>query len=223
MAFRVGRNCCTRASTRSCFGLMTAGSSVSGVALLMAARRASSSVDEREWCSAEKGLQGRSAGLLHVVERRPSGEEVAEHNARFLLEPIDNLREVVLEGALQAVSDARLVANEPCAFFEQTLECAHASALRFQGLQLVAVAQEDLERDFRIRGIGLGMTWLEGLAVFCQRCRIDREEHEEIILLQRIDQRTSGNLKTHRHRFAIEALSEGAGPLRQWPSGNGPG
>jgi len=41
---------------------------------------------------------------------------------------------------------------------------------------------EELECNFRIGRVSLNMTWSEGFAVFRQRCRIHREQNQEVVL-----------------------------------------
>ena len=58
------------------------------------------------------------------------------------------------------------------------------------------MAQQQIERELGIGGIVLGAAGVEGLAVLGQGRRIDREEHEEVIVLQRVDDRSLGELKS---------------------------
>ena len=55
--------------------------------------------------------------------------------------------------------------------------------------------------------IGLGATRLEGLVVFRQRRRIDWKQNNEVILLERIDQRAAGCFYADCHLSAVETPS----------------
>jgi hypothetical protein len=120
---------------------------------------------------------------------------------------------VLLQRVGEAVGNALRLVYEQTSLFNQTRQCAHGSTLWLEGLELVAVADEKFELILGIGGVILGMTWCEGFAVFRQRCRIDREQDQEIVLLQRIDQRPLGELQAHRHGPTLEAFSERASPL----------
>src|SRR5438094_913520 len=86
--------------------------------------------------------------------------------------------------------------------------CAGRHDLRGVGFQLVAVAQEQFQSELRVGGIRLGVTRRERLAVFRQRGRMNREEHQKIVLLQSVDERSLGELQAYRHRLAAKALSQ---------------
>src|ERR1700680_4635666 len=57
------------------------------------------------------------------------------------------------------------------------------------------------------------MTWCEGFAIFRERCRIDREQDQEIILLQRVHDRSFGELQTPPPGPALKALFQRVSPL----------
>ncbi len=66
------------------------------------------------------------------------------------------------------------------------------------------MVQQQIERQFRIGRIVLGPTRLECLAISGQRQRVDRKEHEEIILLQCGNNWPPGQFEGNRDR-ATEA------------------
>src|SRR5512132_2698196 len=57
------------------------------------------------------------------------------------------------------------------------------------------------------------MTRREGLAVLRQHAGINREEHQELVLLQGIDERPLGELQAYRHGPAGKALAQRASPF----------
>jgi hypothetical protein len=120
---------------------------------------------------------------------------------------------VLLQRAGQAVGDPRLLIDEFPSLFQQAFERANADALWLQGFQLVAVAQKDLQRDLRIGRIGLGVAGLEGLTILRQGGGIHRKQDKEVMFLQRVDQRSAGDLETDGQRLAVKALPERSGPL----------
>src|ERR1700737_5648189 len=75
------------------------------------------------------------------------------------------------------------------------------------GLELVAVPDQDIELIFCVGGIILGMARGKGFAVFRQRCGIDREEDQEVVLLQCVDDRPFRELEAYRYGSALKALS----------------
>ena len=113
----------------------------------------------------------------------------------------------------QAVGNALRLVHQQTSLFNETRQCTHGSALGLEGLELVAVPDEQFELILGIGGVILGMTWCEGLAIFRQRRRIDREQDQEIVLLQCVDERPLGELQAYRHGPTLKALSERASPL----------
>jgi hypothetical protein len=150
----------------------------------------------------EEGEQCRPAGALQLLEAGPMAQEVAEQRTRFLVEPRVGQGKVLLQRAGQAVGDPRLLIDEFPSLFQQAFERANADTLWLQGFQLVAVAQKDLQRDLRIGRIGLGVAGLEGLSILRQSGGIHRKQDKEVMFLQRVDQRSAGDLETDGHRLA---------------------
>jgi hypothetical protein len=84
--------------------------------------------------------------------------------------------------------------------------------LRSQRLEFLALFEEQFELDFRIGGVILGPTGREGLAVFGHREGVDGEEHEKVMVAQRGNSGTSGQLQADGHRLTAEAGEERTRP-----------
>src|SRR5262245_32406101 len=118
-----------------------------------------------------------------MLEAGPALQEVAEEHRVTVLEPVQRLREVLLERAAQPVGDAGLVADEIAPLLDQSGQGSHGRTLRLERLQLLAVAYQQLERDLGIGRVVLGAAGDESLAILVKRGRIDRKPHDELIAL----------------------------------------
>src|SRR5215475_2932163 len=147
-----------------------------------------------------------------MLEAGPALQEVAEEQRVTVLEPVQRLREVVLERAAQAVGDAGLVANEIAPLLDQRGQGSHWRALRFKRLQLLWVAYQQLERDLGIAGVILGAAGNECLTILSQHGWIHGKQHQELIALQRMHQRAFGHFQANGNR-PTEALIQRSGPL----------
>ena len=71
---------------------------------------------------------------------------------------------------------------------------------------------QQIQGKFGIGGIVLGAAGFEGLTILGQGRRVDRKEHEEVVLLQRVDNRALGQFQSNRDG-AAEALVQRLRPL----------
>jgi hypothetical protein len=97
---------------------------------------------------------------------------------------------------------------------------SHGRALRLEASQLIAVAAKSFERELGVSGIILGTARREGLTILGERRRIDWEQDEEVVLLQRIDQGSGADFQTHGDRRPAKRRSsgpllDGLGPIQQ--------
>ena len=74
------------------------------------------------------------------------------------------------------------------------------------------MAHQKIQRQLGIGRIVLGPAGLEGFAVLGKGQRVDRKEHEEVVLLQRVDDRSLGQFEGNRDG-ATEALLQRSRPL----------
>src|SRR5262249_17752645 len=82
--------------------------------------------------------------------------------------------------------------------FGEAEQGAHARALRLQRGKSLWVPHEKIQGKFGIGGIVLGATGFEGLTVLGQGRRVDRKEHQEVVLLQCIDNWALGQFNSNR-------------------------
>ena len=114
---------------------------------------------------AEEALQGGAARELRGFEGRPAAEEVTKDRGIFVLKPLQDLREVVFEGTGEAVGEPHFVADQAAAVFDELREGAHGGALGVEGLELVAMREQEFELEFGIGGVVFGPAGGEGFAV----------------------------------------------------------
>ena len=88
----------------------------------------------------------------------------------------------------------------------------HGYALRMKRFEPLRVVQQQIESHFGIGRIVLGPTGLEGDTILCQRRWVDWKEHEEVVLLKRIDDRAFGQFKGNRNP-AAKSLIQGFRPF----------
>ena len=163
---------------------MTPRSWVSGVAALMASSRVLSAPPV---VSIEEGFHSAGSSALDLSECWPAGQEVAEQDGVTLIKPVERLRIVLLEGMGQAIGEASLVGDQLTTLFGEAEQCAHVLALRLQRGKSLWVAHEKIQGKFGIGGIVLGATGFESLTIFGKSRRVDGKEHQEVVLLQCVD------------------------------------
>src|ERR1700674_137563 len=80
----------------------------------------------------------------------------------------------------------------------QAEQGAHGHTLRLQRRKSLWMSQQKIEGKFGVGGIVLGPAGLEGFAILGQSRWVDWKEHEEVVLLQRVDDRALGQFKSNR-------------------------
>ena len=100
-----------------------------------------------------------------------------------MAKPLDSLRVVRLQGADEAVGEPAPVFNETPPLLNQVHQRAHLDALRLQRFETLAMTQHQVEGELRIGGVVFGARRFERFTVLRQHRRVDREEHEEVVLL----------------------------------------
>jgi hypothetical protein len=161
---------------------------------------------------AEEALEGGAARQLGGFEGRPLGEEIAEDGGVFVVEPLEDVREVVLQGTGKAIREAHFVAHEAAAMFDEVLEGTHVGALGVEGVEFVAMREQKLTLEFGVRGVVLGVAGGEGLTVSREGTGIDGKEHEEVILAQGGAKRALIKFEADGDWLALEPLAQGANP-----------
>ena len=130
----------------------------------------------------EEAFQSGAACELRGFEGGPAAEEVAKDRRIFLGKPLQDLWKVVFEGTGQAVGQTDFVADQATAVLDELRQGAHGGALGAEGCELVAVFEEDFDLEFGIGGVIFGPARGKRFAVLGHGERIDRKEHEEIIV-----------------------------------------
>jgi hypothetical protein len=79
------------------------------------------------------------------------------------------------------VRNAPFVADQTATMFDELLKRPQRSALGGEGLEFVAMLQQELKLQCSVRGVVFRMAACEGFTVCGQGARIDREQDEECI------------------------------------------
>jgi hypothetical protein len=90
-------------------------------------------------------------------------------------------------------------------------------ALTPQRLELLAVANQELQGDRRVSGIVLGAAWRERAAVLRECAGVDGEDDEHVVLEECRDDRAVGQLEAHGDATARETLAQLLGPVLDGP------
>jgi hypothetical protein len=130
---------------------------------------------------ATEARKGGTAGQMDGLEGRPLAEKIAEDGRGFVGEPGQDWRDVVFQGAREAVGQPDLVLNQAPAEVHALVPRAPRGAVRSQHLQCIAVVEEPFELHFGIRGGILSPPRREGCAVFGHRQRVDGEPHQAVM------------------------------------------
>jgi hypothetical protein len=121
---------------------------------------------------AEEALQGRAARELGSFQGWPWGEKGAEQQGVFVLKPLQDVREVVFQGTREAMGEAHCVADHTAAMCDALRTGMHRRALGVQGLQCVAMLEQEVKLECGVRRSVFGMAGREGFAVLGQGPRV---------------------------------------------------
>jgi hypothetical protein len=106
-----------------------------------------------------------------------------------------------------------LVADQTAAMFDEWFEGPHRGAWGGEGRECVAMLEQERKREFRVRGIVLGVAGREGCPVRGQGPRIDGEQNKKCVLTPGIDERACIECEAHGNRASCEPLASGTCPL----------
>jgi hypothetical protein len=160
----------------------------------------------------EEGLKSGAACKLHRFEGGPAAQEVAKERRIFLLKPLQDMREVVFECTGKTIGETDFVADETTTGLNKLRQGAHGGALGGERGELVAMFEEEIDLEFRIGGVVFGPTGGKRFTVFGEGERIDRKEHEEIIVAQCGHNGPFIKLKAHGNALSIEPRTQGLDP-----------
>lgn len=161
----------------------------------------------------EKALQGGAAREWCGLKRGPWGEKIAEESGVFVVNPLQDMRKVVVQGTAETVREAYFVAHEAAAMVDEWFEGAYRGALGRQRRELSAMFEQEFERELGVGGIVLGVAGCKGFTVPGERGGIDGKEYEDVILSQRIDDGAVVEFETDGDRMSREPLAQGTHPL----------
>jgi hypothetical protein len=160
----------------------------------------------------EEALQGGTTGELHGFEGGPLSQKVAEDDRVLVVKPLKDVREVVFQGTGEAIGDAHVVANEAAAMLNELLKGTHCGALRGEGFKFGAMGEQELELEFGVRGVVLGVAGRESFAIPREGEGVNGQEHEAVILPQRGDDGALVEFETDGHGLLRESRAQGAHP-----------
>src|SRR5215813_13565069 len=162
--------------------------------------------------SPEEGFEGSPAREVHRLESGPATQEVAEDGGVFLLQPVQHVRERVLEGTGEAVGAPHVVADHTATVCDELGAGAQRGALRLERLELGAMGEPPCELEGGVRGGVFGPAGREGCAIPCQRQGLEREEDQKGILAQGGDQGACVACETDGHGLAVAARAQRGAP-----------
>ena len=151
---------------------------------------------------------GGGPRALHGGERRPLCEEVAGLPRVEGPDPVERVGEVLLEQAREPVGQAAAEIDQLAAVLAEQLEPARRDRIRPPGAELRAVGAHQVEQQRRVGRVILSAAGMEDLAIARQRLGIDRVEHEELVLHQRVHHRAFALFDGNPHGPAPQPLPE---------------
>ena len=98
--------------------------------------------------------------------------------------------------------------DELAALLAEQLQFARRDRTRPPGPELGAVGPDQVEQQRRVGRVVLGAGGVEGFTIACQRLGIDRVEHEELVLHQRVYHRAPALFDGDPHGPAVKPLPE---------------
>jgi hypothetical protein len=156
--------------------------------------------------------KGGTTRALRRFARRPAAPEVTKDARIFLLQPLQNVWEVVLKRTGQALGAPDFVADQATAVFDELRSGAHRGALGREWGELGAVCEEKFDWELGLGGVVLSPARGKRCTVLGQGERMDGKEHEEIIVAQCGDHGPFMQLKTHSNGFSVEPRAQGLDP-----------
>ena len=148
-------------------------------------------------------------------QRGPLGEKVAGLARVEGPDPVEGLGEILLEQARDPVREAASEIDEFPPVLAEQLEGPRRHRIRVPGPELVAMFAQQVQQERGVRRVVFRAAGVEGFAIAGQRLGIDRVEHEELVLHQRVDHRASPLFDGNPHGPAPKPLAELGDPAVQ--------
>jgi hypothetical protein len=130
---------------------------------------------------AKEALQGGTAGQMNGFAGRPLAEKLAADGRVLVGEPAQDLRDIVFQGAREAIGQTDLGLHQAPAACHELVQRAPRGAWRRQPLECIAVFAEPFELEFRSRGGIRRPTRRAGGAVCGHRQRVDGAQHPKVM------------------------------------------
>ena len=137
---------------------------------------------------AAAGCQRGASGELGGLEGRPAAQNVTENGGSFLLEPVEHLRAIVLQGAREAVGEPDGIGDDAAAVGDAWVERAPHGALRLAWRERIAMGEEQCELECGSRGVVCGPARGAGFARARPCQRMEGQEDQQVLRAQGGDQ-----------------------------------
>ncbi len=160
----------------------------------------------------EAVLQGGATRELCGFEGVPAAEDVAKDHRLFLLKPLQDMREGVLQRTGQAMRETDCVADQATAVFDELFQGPHSGAWGGERGARVTVFEEKRNLEFGIGGVVCGPARGQCVAVPGQGERIDGKKHEEILWAQCGHTGPCMQRKAHSDEWSVEPRAQGVDP-----------
>jgi hypothetical protein len=95
---------------------------------------------------------------------------------------------------------------------DKLFEDAHGEALWIERLELVAMREQQFELQFGVGGVVFSSAGGEGFTIPRDCQRIDREEHQKVVLAQGEDQRPFVEFEADSHGVAMKPCTQRSDP-----------
>jgi hypothetical protein len=125
----------------------------------------------------------------------------------LVVNPWQDVREVVLQGTGAAMGEAHVVADQAAAMVDALRQGTPLGALGGERRELVARRAPELEPELSVGGLVFGVAGREGVAVPGQRQRVDGAQAQKRVWTQGLAHRAVGAFTAHRDGVSGAPLS----------------
>jgi len=162
---------------------------------------------------AKEPAEGAVVAALQMLQVRPLLEQVGDQRC-IHVEPLRQLRKVLLQAILQAQRQAGLVVHELAAIFDQHQQQAGVGVIGREAAEAVPMPQQQIQNPAGIGGIVFGARGYEGLAVGGRHRRGHGEQHQVRVRQKQVHNRSSLLFQGDGHGPTAKALVQTGGPDR---------
>jgi len=147
--------------------------------------------------AAKEFRQGTGFGCLHVLQRGPRRQNIADHWSIHFFEPLQDLREEHLQLRSQPVQIPRLVVYCIAPGFHQELNRTRSNCIGSKWPQPIRVFSQQFQNQIGISGITLGTGWVETFSIVIHRARVNWIQDQMAVFAQHEQKRAAGLLHGH--------------------------